>query len=276
MGWPSNYLNLHQPLEIRLPSGVVGEEVDSVLNVAIQHYQNTGSAIPQQNTTNVNHALKQTAVECFREFSGATASERAWVDLPPHFSEVSVSNVHIGKGSAAEIRAVLQLLVWSNSRKGESLSPFWKINDTHRWLRNYCQLWIGLDCLGFVVNAMNVKFGHMLRPVEITNFEIRRFTDTNDRILRSIYELEEGTAAVYLNNELGQRARHIALVDSVGYQTKDLVSAKLVESVEGAGLQTDMVEITHSGLTTEIGTVFYCQRMSNGETCLVYLCRLPF
>jgi hypothetical protein len=274
MGWPLTYLKLHQPLKIRVPHGVVGETQERVLEVRVQRFQNMNRANPKENTTNVHPGLQQIAVQTFWEFQSAPPSESEWVRLPAHFSETSISNVHTGKGSATAIAGVLQLLIWSNSRRGKSLSPFWGFDDTYRWLQNYCQLWIGLDCLGFVANAINFRLGDVMRPQEITNMAMRGYTENSNRILQSLYELEEGNAIVYLNNELGQSSRHIGLIDSVGFQTKDNASVKVVESLEGAGLQTDLLEITRTEYLTETGPVYQSRRMSTGRTDLAYLCRV--
>src|SRR4051812_33645154 len=125
MGWPLTYLNLHQPLKIRVPDGVVGETEERLLEVRVQRFQNMNPANPKENTTNVHPALQQLAIQKFWELHGACPAESEWIRLPVYFSETSISNVHTGKGSATEIAGVLQLLIWSNSRRGKSLSQFW-------------------------------------------------------------------------------------------------------------------------------------------------------
>jgi hypothetical protein len=124
---------------------------------------------------------------------------------------------------------------------------------------------IGLDCLGFAVNFVKQDRSMPWLTSLIGQKDMEHFTGfvKGARKLRDTLDnLQQKDVLVYLHNfDLGQEARHIAIVDTV--ISKDAMSAKvqIAESYGGVGPQTTYVTLkVFAGGLGKYGTAFLLNR----------------
>jgi hypothetical protein len=265
MGTPAAYKADYQKMTIFLPGVLVGPPgtPEFSADVSVQAYANTGSTDPK----NKGHVLglqdgTKDRVLGFLAYHNASPTTQPF-QLPAGFSKGMVNEVYSGKGSVEAVKNTLKLFVcYETDMKGIVSRRKWPSRQAASdAVKKHCSQYVGLDCLGFVVNFVNHS---KAKSLDSGNTDMQYFTGSQkgSRMLRSdpLTLLEEDVLVWLWKGDLKQYVRHIAVIEQVLSHGTDLAEVKIVESHGGTGLNERILALGKSSLVGDYGPVFKVRR----------------
>ncbi|HMF54958.1 MAG TPA: hypothetical protein VK619_01245 [Pyrinomonadaceae bacterium] len=276
---PKNYVTAYKTLTVTVPGEICGEEIDiDVGPINVIRYSNTGtSGTPKQKVAGLDDGSKDMVLRFLSAYK-REKDTKPFPDskLPANFSNDSINNVYSGKGSPQDIRATLLLYAcYEEKIKGVQTRRKWQSPSAlESALNSHCVDRIGLDCLGFVVNFVNDDRSKHLSSDLIGLLDMEYFTGYvkgAKKLRDSLANLTEKDVIVYLHKgDLGQQARHIAVVDTVFSKSPEKAQVIIAESYGGVGPQVATIALENfNGGDGNYGTAFILNR--SGMESKVYL-----
>jgi hypothetical protein len=316
MAAPSAYLQQYRTLTVTCPGSICGwPGLVDVGPIDVMRYSNTGSSgtTDPQNVRGLKDS-KDNVQLFLKTYRAAKTKPFPENLLPTGFSEQSIQNAYQGKGSPNAMRGTLLLYAsYDVNEKSQVVSRTWSLPSALQLgLNAHCKERIGLDCLGFVVNYVRDNRSVTLTETEVGQRDMPHFTGfvAGARSLRkSLADIQSSDVIVYLiDGDLGQKARHIAVIDAVmsrpiaavlsdvlaapalavagvaGLAAKaagktggaspakdETATVRIAESYGGVGPQLSTVELVSLGDKGKYGTAFKLHRKQNDENVKVYI-----
>lgn len=265
MGAPAAYKGDYQKMTVFLPGVLVGTAgtPEFSAEVSVQAYANTGSTDPNNrgHVDGLTDGAKD-RVARFLAYHNTNSSTQPF-QLPAGFSRYTVNEVYSGKGSVEAVKNTLKLFAcYEEDAKATVNRRKWPSRQTAGdAVRKHCSQYIGLDCLGFVVNFVNHR---KVKSLDSGNTDMQYFTGgaKGVRKLRAdpLGLLEEDILVWLWKGDLKQNVRHIAVIEQVLSKGMDRAEMTIVESHGGTGLNERTLVLEKSPLVGNYGPVFVVRR----------------
>ncbi len=263
MGEALKYYRAYKELKVEVPGELYGSMGPDKLTVSISKYQNTGSTNPTH-ATPIDETQSTKALSIWKEFCHTSYDpKRPWLHFlaDDMFNSLSADssgsyaadfyNVFHGKGSVAAITMVLKLKAWQY-RPDAAGKPKWSNRtEAEKYLQDFVDAKIGLDCNGFVTNCANQISNLKLPPSKVANTSTLAFTQ-KARLKMSTLKVEPYDVISYMQfvahdnpktpavdetkkDVFDQDISHVCMIDAVLDKKPDSATVTIVESASHFG-----------------------------------------
>jgi hypothetical protein len=237
---PAAYLSKYQSMTVTVPgnlltpageSGAVSVASKDVEGVKVKCYSNTGSTTPKY-----KHGVKALDDGTCEHVQKLLAAHDAlptgkkllpWFPVPVGFSDLDIRNAYQGKGSPVDIATTLMIWVSLGFKDAHLVIRKWSsVDKIKEAIDEHCSKateYIGLDCLGFVVNYVNDT--------------LTKNWTKNDRASKDMPDFRRGMFRSALSEVMSEdvivyaNIRHIAVVDFVLTKSGSAAEVNIAESL---------------------------------------------
>ncbi len=206
---PINYQRNRDGLNVPLDGHIVDGKADVRATVKVYKYQNVNSKYRIEAAVKPKQALLSC---CLTDKS--PPAKIGGLTVPPWSGmDKLIGRVHIGCGSYNDIRSVIQLVAYYSSQNKFPYMKGMNASNYDRKLQEYCDNYIGIDCVGFVAGfAKDVVGLTGLRGVSLDE----SYSLSTGSFIYSLTHCRKSLSAVLPEDVMvWESVSHIALIDSL-------------------------------------------------------------